>query len=601
MNVSAAAVSRRAQQGRWHIRKWREARRRERQGEQTGGLRLRKGSCSEQVKPLVVGHSTWDSAIIDHSCCCDSNKDFLSVPKPDSKNKASLWIKYLAVDAAENKNFGIFQDPQSWSEQEFGQSYLAARVGYIWSTVDLAIEACEHSSKKRPSSLNSRALLPSSQSSKELEFRERASSMTGGSSSGLFSEEVESTQCLKRPKRRSTSLPSPSPPSSSSSVRRFPRNLHPHCPTSYGGNSIFLLRNFVPGGPRGFGSFPFAISDERRPPRCAAPAGRGSRRRERLPGEREEFWQQAGRRSVPPLPAFSATSTEKRRPALAREKRRFLVVVVSGGLNQAAGIRSWMRVVIARIRRASLVVPVSFKAPAYGEDEKAPISGFLAIADCLEEWWVEGPYMPSISGWEKDVWIRSGMPGWFRRREKGLAGLCPLNASGNGQRGNLSQDLIAGDRACYGISCAESGCGTPLPHPYSSFSFFGLSISAVPVPFKTCAFSAPVLFCSSSLFAPSVSSFGVLQDASPFVLTSWTAVLYPTSMTSICISSKRNGVALMRALQSGLEGLKADELRNFSNRVKILDGIPDRLVFLPDWSSIAVGVEQTVRRRLVQQ
>lgn len=62
-----------------------------------------------------------------------------------------------------------------------------------------------------------------------------------------------------------------------------------------------------------------------------------------------------------------------------------------------------------------------------------------------------------------------------------------------------------------------------------------------------------------------------------------------------------NGVALIESIQSGLEGVESDELHNFSEAVKILDGIPDRLRILPDFIQ-AVGVEQTVPGgRLVQQ
>ncbi|XP_031092408.1 O-fucosyltransferase 37 [Ipomoea triloba] len=73
-------------------------------------------------------------------------------------------------------------------------------------------------------------------------------------------------------------------------------------------------------------------------------------------GEEREFWQQPEDEGYRPCLHFSY-QYRKAAAAIAREKRRFLVVVVSGGLNQQRN-QIVDAVVIARILEASLVVPV---------------------------------------------------------------------------------------------------------------------------------------------------------------------------------------------------------------------------------------------------
>ncbi|KAL8140109.1 hypothetical protein V2J09_006130 [Rumex salicifolius] len=72
--------------------------------------------------------------------------------------------------------------------------------------------------------------------------------------------------------------------------------------------------------------------------------------------EEREFWRQPDDEGFRPCLDFSV-QYRRESPSVARERRRFLVVVVSGGLNQQRN-QIVDAVVIARILRASLVIPV---------------------------------------------------------------------------------------------------------------------------------------------------------------------------------------------------------------------------------------------------
>lgn len=82
--------------------------------------------------------------------------------------------------------------------------------------------------------------------------------------------------------------------------------------------------------------------------------------------EEEEFWRQPDNQGYMPCLDFSL-KYRKASVKISKEKRKFLIVVASGGLNQQRN-QIVDAVVIARILEATLVVPVLQVNHIWGDD-----------------------------------------------------------------------------------------------------------------------------------------------------------------------------------------------------------------------------------------
>lgn len=82
--------------------------------------------------------------------------------------------------------------------------------------------------------------------------------------------------------------------------------------------------------------------------------------------EESEFWKQPDGEGYEPCLEFSLTY-RKKAARVSRERKRFLVVVVSGGLNQQRN-QIVDAVVIATILEAALVVPVLQVNRVWGDE-----------------------------------------------------------------------------------------------------------------------------------------------------------------------------------------------------------------------------------------
>uniref|UniRef100_A0A0A0LTT0 O-fucosyltransferase family protein n=1 Tax=Cucumis sativus TaxID=3659 RepID=A0A0A0LTT0_CUCSA len=131
--------------------------------------------------------------------------------------------------------------------------------------------------------------------------------------------------------------------------------------------------------------------------------------------EETEFWKQPDGEGYRPCLDFSF-EYRKASAKISKEKRRFLMVMVSGGLNQQRN-QIADAVVIARILEAALIVPV-LKVNLVWKDERQVAFHALKFAAAIQElgnqltrrMWIEGPYIAIHLRLEKDVWVRSGCP-----------------------------------------------------------------------------------------------------------------------------------------------------------------------------------------------
>lgn len=82
--------------------------------------------------------------------------------------------------------------------------------------------------------------------------------------------------------------------------------------------------------------------------------------------EEKEFWEQPDGEGYKPCLDFNL-KYRKASARISKERRRFLVVVASGGLNQQRN-QIVDAVVIARILEAALVVPVLQVNPIWGDE-----------------------------------------------------------------------------------------------------------------------------------------------------------------------------------------------------------------------------------------
>nr|ADN33952.1 hypothetical protein [Cucumis melo subsp. melo] len=167
-----------------------------------------------------------------------------------------------------------------------------------------------------------------------------------------------------------------------------------------------------------------------------------------LSNEETEFWKQPDGEGYRPCLDFSF-EYRKASAKISKENRRFLMVMVSGGLNQQRN-QIADAVVIARILEAALIVPilkVAFHALKFA-------AAIQELGNQLtRRMWIEGPYIAIHLRLEKDVWVRSGcrtgldsdydaiiakirnsQPEYLTGRinmshiQRRRAGLCPLNA-----------------------------------------------------------------------------------------------------------------------------------------------------------------------------
>ncbi|XP_058092209.1 O-fucosyltransferase 37 [Magnolia sinica] len=131
-----------------------------------------------------------------------------------------------------------------------------------------------------------------------------------------------------------------------------------------------------------------------------------------LTDEEQEFWRQPDRLGYGPCIEFGI-EYRKASARIVNEKRKFLMVVVSGGLNQQRN-QIIDAVVVARILEAALIVPI-LKVNMVWEDE----SEFSDIFDVEH-------FKRTL---KSDVWIVSSLPSTHLIPKSSIGNRIPINAS----------------------------------------------------------------------------------------------------------------------------------------------------------------------------